>query len=79
MSNIFQTDEATFCFVKVSNLYVVTSTQINANITMVFAFLHKLVNVCSEYFKVYLFCFFPIELTKLKAIFCLLFEPINLS
>ncbi|XP_076035225.1 adaptor protein complex 1, mu subunit isoform X1 [Oratosquilla oratoria] len=43
--------EATFCFVKVSNLYVVSSTQINANVTLVFAFLHKLVSVMQEYFK----------------------------
>lgn len=51
MAPIVQTEEATFCFVKVSNLYVVSSTHINANVTMVFSFLHKLVNVCTEYFK----------------------------
>ncbi|XP_064105415.1 AP-1 complex subunit mu-1-like isoform X3 [Macrobrachium nipponense] len=51
MAPIIQTEEATFCFVKVSNLYVVSTTMINANVTLVFAFLHKLVSVASEYFK----------------------------
>lgn len=49
---LFQTQEATFCFVKVSNLYVVSATRINANVTLVFAFLHKLVSVAQDYFKV---------------------------
>ncbi|KAA0188159.1 hypothetical protein HAZT_HAZT003810 [Hyalella azteca] len=48
VSNLYVTDQATFCFVKVSNLYVVSSTQINANVTMVFSFLHKLVNELEE-------------------------------
>jgi len=51
LSPIIQTDEATFCYVKVSNLYVVSSTRINANVSLVFEFLHKVVNVCGEYFK----------------------------
>ncbi|XP_042878489.1 AP-1 complex subunit mu-1-like [Penaeus japonicus] len=51
MAPIVQTHEATFCFVKVSNLYVVSATRINANVTLVFAFLHKLVSVASDYFK----------------------------
>ncbi|ROT71014.1 AP-1 complex subunit mu-1 [Penaeus vannamei] len=51
MAPIVQTQEATFCFVKVSNLYVVSATRINANVTLVFAFLHKLVSVAQDYFK----------------------------
>lgn len=51
MAPIVQIQEATFCFVKVSNLYVVSATRINANVTLVFSFLHKLVSVAQEYFK----------------------------
>merc|ERR1719369_1536420 len=51
MAPIIQTQDATFCFIKVSNLYIVSTTIINANITLVFSFLHKLVAVFGDYFK----------------------------
>lgn len=48
---ILPTADCTFAFVKTSNLYIVSATRKNANIALVFAFLHKLVHVMAEYFK----------------------------
>ncbi|XP_055330033.1 AP-1 complex subunit mu-1-like [Paramacrobiotus metropolitanus] len=41
----------TFAYIKFSNLYLVATTKKNANITQIFAFLHKIVEVFREYFK----------------------------
>ena len=70
LAPIVQTDEATFCFVKVSNLYVVSSTNINCNITLVFAFLHKLVQVATEYFK-------ELEEESIRDNFVLIYELLD--
>lgn len=42
---ILQTDDTTFGYIKHNNLYIVSITKMNANIALVFAFLHKLVQV----------------------------------
>ncbi len=51
LTPILQTAECTFCFVKTSNLYIVGTTRKNANVALVFTFLHKVVQVMTEYFK----------------------------
>ncbi|CAL8133431.1 unnamed protein product [Orchesella dallaii] len=45
------TKECTFAYIKHNNLYIVSITQVNPNIALVFVFLHKLVEVMTEYFK----------------------------
>ena len=51
MTPILQTQDCTFAFIKTNNLYIVSTTRKNANIALVFTFLHKLVHVMTEYFK----------------------------
>lgn len=48
---IIQLDSVSFAYVKTNNLYIVSITKKNANIAMVFVFLHKVVQVFTEYFK----------------------------
>lgn len=48
---IIQHGENTFFFIKYNNLYLVSLSKKNANVAMVFAFLHKIVQVFCEYFK----------------------------
>lgn len=43
--------DITFVYIKYNNLYIVSTTKINANAALVFSFLHKLVQVFREYFK----------------------------
>lgn len=40
-----------FVYVKYNNLYLVSTTKKNANIALVFSFLHKIIQVFNEYFK----------------------------
>lgn len=42
---ILLTNDCTFAYIKHNNLYIVSITRMNANIALVFAFLHKLVQV----------------------------------
>jgi AP-1 complex subunit mu len=51
MTPIIQHGNVTFTFIKCNNLYLVSVTKKNANVAMVFQFLHKVVQVFSEYFK----------------------------
>lgn len=37
--------DITFVYIKYNNLYIVSTTKINANAALVFSFLHKLVQV----------------------------------
>ncbi|XP_066922107.1 AP-1 complex subunit mu-1-like [Clytia hemisphaerica] len=43
--------DVTFVYIKYNNLYIVASTKINANVALIFTFLHRLVQVLIEYFK----------------------------
>merc|ERR1712226_1557072 len=43
--------DVTFVYIKYNNLYIVATTKINANATLIFTFLHRLVQVFTEYFK----------------------------
>lgn len=51
LTPLLQTEECTFTYIKCNNLYVVSMTKKNANIMLVFVFLHKIVRVMNEYFK----------------------------
>ncbi|KAF0305554.1 AP-1 complex subunit mu-1 [Amphibalanus amphitrite] len=51
MSPIIQTSGCTFMYIKHSNVYVVSTTRKNANVSLVFVFLHRLVQVFEHYFK----------------------------
>lgn len=42
---LIHTTECTFAFIKYNNLYIVSTTKKNANIALVFVFLHKIVQV----------------------------------
>ncbi len=48
---ILQTPECTFAYIKTNNLYIVSISKKNANIALVFVFLHKIAEVFREYFK----------------------------
>lgn len=41
----------TFVYIRHANIYVVAATRRNSNATMLLAFLYKLVEVCTEYFR----------------------------
>jgi len=45
ISPIIQHGDVTFAFIKYNNLYLVSVTKKNANVAMVFQFLHKVVQV----------------------------------
>lgn len=42
---LIHTTDCTFSFIKYNNLYIVSTTKKNANIALVFVFLHKIVQV----------------------------------
>lgn len=48
---VFPLNEINFIWIKCNNLYLVAVSKTNANVTLVFSFLHKIVHVFSEYFK----------------------------
>ncbi|XP_063931384.1 AP-1 complex subunit mu-1-like isoform X2 [Zophobas morio] len=43
--------DVTYLFIKYKNVYLVATTRRNANVALIFVFLHKLVKVFKEYFK----------------------------
>ncbi|XP_065834851.1 AP-1 complex subunit mu-1-like [Oscarella lobularis] len=51
MSPIVVTEHVTFVYIKYNNLYLVSTTRKNANVTLIFVFLHRVVQVFREYFK----------------------------
>jgi hypothetical protein len=60
-----------FCrYIKHQNLYVVAATKKNANIALVFVFLHKLVQVFVEYFK-------ELEEESIRDNFVLIYELLD--
>ena len=44
-SPIIISEDVTFVYIKYNNLYIVATTKINANIALIFSFLHRLVQV----------------------------------
>lgn len=51
MSPIVVHNKVTFVYIKHNNVYIVATTIKNANVALIFSFLHKLVEVFVEYFK----------------------------
>lgn len=45
LTPLLQTNECTFSYIKTNNLYIVSTTKKNANVALVFVFLHKIVQV----------------------------------
>eukprot|EP00041_Stephanoeca_diplocostata_P017365 m.348604 g.348604 ORF g.348604 m.348604 type:complete len:430 (-) comp20678_c0_seq1:246-1535(-) len=48
---IIRCDDCTFMYVKYGNVYLVCAATRNANVMLIFVFLHKLIEVFKEYFK----------------------------
>uniref|UniRef100_A0A131YZW5 AP-1 complex subunit mu n=1 Tax=Rhipicephalus appendiculatus TaxID=34631 RepID=A0A131YZW5_RHIAP len=48
---ILRHSDTAFMYIKHNNLYLVATSKKNANVALIFAFLHKIVTVFSEYFK----------------------------
>ncbi|CAN7937381.1 unnamed protein product [Ixodes hexagonus] len=48
---IMRHSDIAFMYIKHNNLYLVSTSKKNANVALIFAFLHKIVTVFSEYFK----------------------------
>ncbi|KAH9500669.1 AP-1 complex subunit mu-1 [Bulinus truncatus] len=51
LTPIIQHGDVAFMYIKYNNLYLVATSKKNANVTLVFTFLHKLVQIFVEYFK----------------------------
>lgn len=62
--------DTTFMYIKFNNLYIVSSTKKNANVALVFSFLHKIVNVMTEYFK-------ELEEESIRDNFVLIYELLD--
>ena len=50
LTPILRHSDTTLAYIKYNNLYLVSMTKTNANIALVFTFLHKIVAVLTEYF-----------------------------
>lgn len=50
LTPVIQMDDVTFAFTKYNNVYLVATVNNNANISLVFVFLHKFANIVSDYF-----------------------------
>ena len=50
VSPILQHGNVAYVYIKYNNLYLVSTTKKNASVTMVFSFLHKIVQVSNLYF-----------------------------
>lgn len=67
---IIQHGEIAYIFTKYSNLHLVATSKKNANVTMVFSFLHKLVQIFLEYFK-------ELEEESIRDNFVLIYELLD--
>ena len=67
---IVQYDKTTFAYIKLSNLYFMAATRRNANVALIFVFLHKLVEVFTEYFK-------EIEEESIRDNFVIIYELLD--
>ncbi|CAM6031493.1 unnamed protein product [Sphagnum compactum] len=62
--------DTTFMYIKFNNLYLVSSTKKNANVALIFSFLHKIVNVMTDYFK-------ELEEESIRDNFVLIYELLD--
>eukprot|EP00127_Corallochytrium_limacisporum_P006832 Clim_evm47s236 gene=Clim_evmTU47s236 len=44
-------DDVTFAYIRHNSLFLVATTHYNANVSQIFVYLHKVVNIMTEYFK----------------------------
>ncbi|XP_054154417.1 AP-1 complex subunit mu-1-like [Oppia nitens] len=70
LNPILRHNDINFAFIKFNNLYIVSVTKKNANIALIFAFLHKIVNVLVEYFK-------ELEEESIRDNFVLIYELLD--
>lgn len=70
LTPLLQTSGCTFMYIQHQNLYIVSVSRNNANAAMVFSFLHKIVQVMSEYFK-------EIEEESIRDNFVIIFELLD--
>jgi AP-1 complex subunit mu len=62
--------DTTFMYIKFNNLYIVASSKKNANVALIFTFLHKIVNVMTDYFK-------ELEEESIRDNFVLIYELLD--
>ncbi|KAL5016816.1 hypothetical protein ScPMuIL_006405 [Solemya velum] len=67
---IIQHGNVAFTYIKYNNLYLVSTTKKNANMSIVFSFLHKLVQIFLEYFK-------ELEEESIRDNFVLIYELLD--
>jgi AP-1 complex subunit mu len=48
---VFTEKDTTFIWIRVNNIYIVTVSKGNPNATLIFSFLHRMVDVFTSYFK----------------------------
>lgn len=70
LNPILRHSDTTFAFIKFNNLYLVSVTKKDANIALIFSFLHKIVNVLTEYFK-------ELEEESIRDNFVLIYELLD--
>ena len=70
LNPILRHSDTTFAFIKFNNLYLVSITKKDANIALVFSFLHKIVAVLTEYFK-------ELEEESIRDNFVLIYELLD--
>lgn len=70
LSPIIQHGDVTFIFIKYSNLYVVATTNKNANVMMITSFMHKMCDIFSHYFK-------ELEEESIKDNFVIVYELLD--
>lgn len=70
MSPILIHEKTTFVYIKHNNLYLVATTIKNANVTLIFSFLHRIIEVFREYFK-------ELEEESIRDNFVLIYELLD--
>ena len=64
---IIQHGDVAFMYIKYNNLYLVATSKKNANVTLVFSFLHKLVQV--RFLSIYIYLKYGSSVSAYKCIF----------
>ncbi|XP_045159624.2 AP-1 complex subunit mu-1-like [Mercenaria mercenaria] len=70
LSPIVQHEDITFSYIKYNGLFLVASSKTNANVALVFSFLHKIVEIFLEYFK-------ELEEESIRDNFVLIYELLD--
>ncbi|OTF71536.1 AP-1 complex subunit mu-1-like protein [Euroglyphus maynei] len=70
LNPIIRYQDTTFMYIKFNNLNIVVTTKKDANVALVFSFLHKIVAVFSEYFK-------ELEEESIRDNFVLIYELLD--